>query len=95
MLPGPRGDFFSRAVGSAVAVGPTSIARLQELLVVALQFVVEHDAAHAPALAPEAFLRAPKGAVDLRVVRQLSRFPEACVEGLSGLVWAPKTMRLE
>ena len=95
VLPSPGGDLLRRAVGSAVAVGAATVALLQEALVVALQLVVEHDAAHAPALAPEAFLRAPEGAVDLRVVGQLSRLPEARVEGLPGLVWAPQTMRLE
>ncbi len=52
--------------------------------VVALHFVVEDDGANPPALVANALLGALEGAIDLDVVRQLARFPQAGVERLAG-----------
>ena len=44
VLDGPTIDLVGRSIGPSVAVGLAAIALLQELLVLALQLVVEHDA---------------------------------------------------
>jgi hypothetical protein len=46
-------------------------------------------------LVPESFLRALIGPIDLRVVRELARLSEACVEGLVRLLRAVVTVGLE
>ena len=68
---------------------------LQELLVVTLQLVVEDDAPDVSAAGTEALLGALVRAVDLGVVSQLARLPEAGVERLPGLVVALQAIRLE
>ena len=68
---------------------------LQEPLVLALQLVVEDDAPDPPAVLAQARLGASVGAVDLRVVRQLPRLPEAGVERLAGLPAALQAMGLQ
>ena len=57
-------------------------------LIVALELVVEDDAPDPPALVAEALLGTLVGAIDLRVVRQLARLPEARIENLTGFVAA-------
>ena len=84
VLPRPPRDLFGLSIRPAVAVLLAAIALVQEPLIVALQLVVEDDAPNPPALVPEALLGALVGAIDLGVVRQLARLPEAGVEGLAG-----------
>jgi hypothetical protein len=91
----PRLNFSRRAVRPAVAVGPSPVPLLQELLVVTLQLVVEDDAPDVSAARMEALLRALVSAVNLRVVSQLARLPQAGVERLPGLVVALQAIRLE
>ena len=88
VLPRPSRYLFRLAVRPSVAVLLAAIALLQEPLIVALQLVVEDDAAHSAALVPESLLGALVGAIDLRVVRQLARLSEAGIEGLSRFVAA-------
>ena len=91
----PGLNLFRRAVRPAVAVGPSPVPLLQELLVVTLQLVVEDDAPDVSAAGTEALLGALVRAVDLGVVGQLARLPEARVERLPGLVVALQAIRLE
>jgi hypothetical protein len=91
----PRLNFFRRAVRPTVAVGPAAVTLLQELLVVTLQFVVEDDAPDVPAAGTEALVRTLVSAVNLGVVGQLARLPEAGVKGLPRLPVALQAIRLE
>jgi hypothetical protein len=91
----PGLNHFRRAVRPAVALGPSPIPLLEELLVVTLQLVVEDDAPDVSAAGTEALLRAQVRAIDLGVMRQFARLPEARVERLPGLVVALQAIRLE
>ena len=82
-------------VWSAVAVFSASVPLLQEPLVLALQFVVEDDAPYPAAVLAQACLSAGVGAVDLRIVRELSGLPEAGVERLAGLPAALQAVGLQ
>ena len=86
VLPRPPRNLFGLTVRPAVAVLLAAIALVEEALIVALELVVEDDAPNPTALAAQALLGALVGAIDLGVVRQLARLPEAGVEGLAGLV---------
>ena len=92
VLPRPPRDLFRLTIRPAVAVLLAAIALVEETLVVALQLVVEDDAPDPTALAAESLLCALVGAIDLGVVRQLARLPEARVEGLAGFVGALVTL---
>jgi hypothetical protein len=84
----PPSNLFRLTVRPAVAVLPAAVALVEESLIVALKFVVEDDPSNPAALAPETLLGALVGAIDLRVVRQLAGFSEACPERLTGLARA-------
>ena len=88
VLARPPRDLLGLAIRPAVAVLLPSIALVEEPLIVALEFVVEDDTADAAALVPQSLVGALVGAIDLGVVRQLARLPDAGVEGLAGLVAA-------
>ena len=92
VFPRPSCNLFGLTVRPAVAVLLAAIALVQEPLIVALQLVVEDDAPNPTALAAETLLGALVGAIDLGVVRQLARLPEAGVEGLAGFVGAVVTL---
>jgi hypothetical protein len=85
VLPRPGADLVLQPAGSAGAFSSAPIALLQEPLVLALQLVVEDDAPDPAALLAQARLGASVGAVDLRVVRELPRLPNASVERLARL----------
>jgi len=72
-------------IRAAVAVFSATVAPLAELLVLALELVVEGDAPDAPSLAAETLFRPQVSPVDLTVVGQLARLPEASVELLAGV----------
>jgi len=91
----PGLSLFGLAVRSAVAIGPSPVPLLQELLILALQLVVEDDAPDAPAAGPEALLRAKERAIDLGVVGQLARLSEAGIERLAWLQLALQPIGLE
>jgi len=59
---------------------------LQPLLVLAFQFLLEHDTADVGALFAEAFLLAQERAIELGVMRQLARPADAGVEGLLAVI---------
>src|SRR5438067_9062386 len=65
VLAGPFLDLMCIAIGVAVVVVAVAIARVQPLLVVALELVVEDDAIDARAALPQAFGFAFEGAIDL------------------------------
>jgi hypothetical protein len=91
----PRPRSLPARVRPAVAVGPSPVPLLQELLVVTLQLVVEDDAPDLPAAGTEALLGELVRTINLGVVGQLARLPEAGVERLPGLVVALQAIRLE
>jgi hypothetical protein len=78
----PCRNLFRRPVGSAGAVGPPPVPLLEEVLVLAFEFVVERDTPDAATLIPNLRLGISIGAVDLDVVGQFARLPEASVEDL-------------
>jgi eukaryotic-like serine/threonine-protein kinase len=82
VLDGPAMDLFRRSIGTAIAVGSTAIPLLKKLLILALEFVVEDDAADARPLAAQTFGSVQVRAIDMRVVRQLTWLLEARVEPL-------------
>src|SRR5258705_12803939 len=78
----PAVNLFGCAIGSAVAIRPAAIPFLKELLVVALELVVEDDTADARALAAQTLGSLQVGAINLGVVGQFARLPEARAEPL-------------
>ena len=88
VLARPQRDLLRLAIWSAVAVLPTAIVLLKEPLVVPLELVVQDDATDSRALFAEALLDALVGAIDARIVRELTRLSQAFVKGLAGLVAA-------
>ena len=64
VLPRPSRDLLRLAIGPAVAVLLATVALVEKTLVVALQLVVENDAADPTAFAAEPLLRALVGAID-------------------------------
>ena len=88
VLTRPTRNLFGSRSGRPSQSFFASIALVEEPLIVALELVVENDAANPAALASQAFVSALIGAIDLGVVRQLAGLPDAGVEGLAGLVAA-------
>jgi hypothetical protein len=58
VLARPQGNLVRFAVGSAVAVLAPTVPLVEELLIVALELVVQNDALHAPTLFADSFLSA-------------------------------------
>jgi hypothetical protein len=88
VLKRPSRDLFGLAVRATVAVLLSAIALVEESLIVALELVVQRNPPNPTALAAKALLGAMVSAIDGRVVRELTRLSDACVEGLAGLVGA-------
>ena len=81
----PLFDFFTASIGPAIAIRAIAVSLLQELLVLALQFVVEDDAFDARAARLE-LLRGPQVRPEqLRVMRELTALDGAGIERLYGL----------
>jgi hypothetical protein len=90
VLPRPLADLVLVAVGASVTVRPAAVVFLQELLVFALQVVVEDDALDLEAavlVAEPGFLLAV-GGVEVRVVVEFALAADARVEVLRRLVSA-------
>ena len=81
----PSCDLHRLPIRSSVAILPAAITLVQEPLVVALQLEVQGHAIDSAALFAEALLGAQVCAIDLRVVRQLARFPKTGIERLARL----------
>ena len=86
VLDRPEGDLFGIAVRAPVAVVAVSIALLQEALVLALELVVEDGASDTAAALGNALRGALVGSIDLDVVRELARLPDARVERLASML---------
>jgi hypothetical protein len=84
----PPCNLFGLTVRSAVAVLLAAIPLVEESLIVALQLIVEDDAPDPAATIPQALLCALVGAIDLGVVRQLARLPQAGPKRLTRLARA-------
>jgi hypothetical protein len=88
-------DLVLLTVGTPVAVVAVSIALLQEALVLALELVVEHGAPNTPVALGNALRGALVGSIDLDVVGELPRLPDAGVEGLAGTLARVAAVLLE
>jgi hypothetical protein len=95
VLSRPPGHLLVFAGGPSVTVWSVAIALLQELLVLALQLVVEHHPMDVRAVIPEALRGATIGPIDRGVVRQLARLLEPGVKSLPGLIHIVSASRLE
>ena len=82
MVACPVFDLARGTIGSSVTVRPAAVSFLEPFLVLALELVLEDDAADVGALFAKPFLFAQVGAIELDVVRQLARPAYAGVEGL-------------
>ncbi len=82
VLTRPAFDLVAIAIGSSIAVWPAAVPLLEPLLILALELVVEDDAPNLRALVAEPFLFSQVSAIELDVVRQLTRPADAGVEGL-------------
>jgi len=89
---GPGFDFAGVQIRSPVAVRPPAIRLLQPLLVLALEFVLEDDAADVRAMFPKTLLFTQVRAIELDVVRQLTRPAHAGVERLLARIVAVAAM---
>ena len=83
---GPFRNISSCRICVALGTSAIAIQVAEKSLIVALELVVEGDAPYSTALAAEAFLRTSVCPIDLGVVGQLARLPEAGVESLARLV---------
>ncbi|OFW26029.1 MAG: hypothetical protein A3H97_11395 [Acidobacteria bacterium RIFCSPLOWO2_02_FULL_65_29] len=94
VLTRPVLDLQRVTVGPAVAVGTATISLLKELLVLALQLVVQDDAIDSRTALLEALGFALVRPVDLRVVLDLTWLLQLRVEPLSPVVLVPATAAL-
>jgi hypothetical protein len=92
---GPCFDLPRVPLGAAVAVRPAAIVCLEKALVVAFEVALEDDAANLRALSAERLLCAEVGAIEGRVMRQLTGPADACVEGLVTGIAAAAPVRIE
>jgi hypothetical protein len=84
-LAGSGLELTSVVIRAAVTVLSTTVEPLPEALILPFELVVEGDAPDAPSLAAETLFRPQVSPVDLTVVGQLARLPEASVELLAGV----------
>jgi len=91
----PLFDLAGVAIGSSITVRPAAIPLLEPFLVLALEVVVEHDAADVGALVVEPLRFSQVRAIELGIMRQLTRPVHAGVEGLLPPVVAVAAMGLQ
>jgi hypothetical protein len=72
-------------IRAAVAVFSATVAPLSEALILPFELVVEGDTPDAPSLVTETLFGPEVSPVDLTIVGQLARLPEARVELLAGV----------
>jgi len=82
----PARDLLRFSVRASVAALLASVSFMEEPLVVALQLVVQDDPVEPRAVAGEAFGGAQIGAIELRVMGQLTGLGEPVIEGLARVV---------
>jgi hypothetical protein len=97
VLSGPLRDlalsvvsFTCLLIASAVPVQVS-----QETLVITLELIIQDDSTNVSSTITESLARVEICSVQLRIVRELSRLHDACVEGLCRLVSVAFSMRLE
>ena len=83
VLPRPVLDFERIAIGSAIAIVTIAITFLQELLILALQVVLEDDAVDVRSFVTEALGFLHVGAIEFRVMFQFARLRDAGIESLA------------
>jgi hypothetical protein len=88
----PAFDFVRVAIRSSIAVRAAAIPLLEPLLILALELVFEHDAPDLRALVAEPLFFAQVCAIDLNIMRQLTRPAHAGVKGLLSRTVAVATM---
>ena len=88
VLDRPLLDFFTAAIRPPVTVGAVAISLLQELLVLALQFVIEDDALDARALRPQLLRRSHVRPTELSIVREFTALDRSGVKRLRALAIA-------
>jgi len=84
VLARPGLDLTNVVVGPAIAVLSATVAPLPEALILPFELVVEGDTPDAPSLVTETLFGPEVSPVDLSIVGQLTRLPEASVELLAG-----------
>jgi hypothetical protein len=82
VLTRPAFNLVAIAIRSSIAVRPAAVPFLKPLLILAFELAVEDDAPNLRALVAEPFVLSQVGAIELDVVRQLTRPAHAGVEGL-------------
>jgi hypothetical protein len=82
-------------IRASVAVGPTAIVLLEKLLVLGLEVLLEDHAADLSTLLAETLLRAEVGAIERRIVRQLTGSADACMERLVTDIAAVAPVRVQ
>jgi hypothetical protein len=91
----PVFDLARVAIGSSVAVRPAAVSFLEPFLVLALEFVVQNDAADVGALFAEPLLFSQVRAIELGIMRQLARPIHAPVKGLFPCIVPVAAVRLQ
>jgi hypothetical protein len=97
VLTGPLRDLALSVVSFAgLLIAPAVPIQIpQKALIVALELVVQDDSTYVSSTITESLARVEICAIQFRIVRELSRLHDACVEGLFGLVSVPFSMRLD
>src|SRR5882672_2705890 len=91
----PIFDLARVAIGSSFTIRPARIGLLQPFLILALELVLEDDAVNVSALLSKPLRFAQVRAIELDVVRQLTRPADARIERLLMGVLAITTMGLQ
>jgi hypothetical protein len=97
VLTGPLRDFALSVVSFAgLLIAPAiPIQVSQEALVIALELVIQNDSTDVASTITESLARVEVCPVQLRIVRELSRLHDSCVEALFRFVSVPVPMRFE
>ncbi len=92
---GPFFDLMRVPIRAPVTIRPTAIVFLEKALVLALEVLLEDHAVYLRTLLAEPLLSAEVGAIEGRVVRQLTRPTDACMERLVTDIAAVAPVRVE
>jgi hypothetical protein len=95
VLTSPFFDLMRVPIRTPVTVRPTAIVFLEKALVLALEVLLEDHAVYLRTLLAESLLSAEVGAIQGRVVRQLTRPTDACMERLVTDIAAVAPVRVE
>jgi hypothetical protein len=92
---GPICNLLGGSIGAAAGIVAVTIVLVQPPLILPFEFVVEHNALDAGVTLGEALRGTQIGSVNLRIVFDLARLHEACIELLRMLVLARITVRAQ